>query len=65
MNTAVVVVCGAVWIAVVSFQAWEIHEQRKTIERLVEKCCDLPKKVPQGVKTRVVSPYIKESEDKT
>lgn len=65
MNTAIVAVCGAVWIAVVAFQAWEIHEQRKTIERLVQKCCDLPKEVPQGAKARVVSPYIDKTEDET
>jgi hypothetical protein len=65
MNTAVIVVCGVVWVAVIALQAAEIREQRQTIERLVQKCCDLPKEVPQGAKTRVVSPYIEKTEDET
>ena len=66
MNTAVVVVCGAVWIAVVAILLSENRAQRKTIERLVAKCCDLPPESPRGAKTRVVSGYIKDNtEDKT
>ena len=62
MNTAVIVVCGVVWVAVIALQAAEIREQRQTIERLVQKYCDLP---PQGAKARVVSPYIEKTEDET
>lgn len=65
MNTAVIVVCGVVWVAVIALQAAEIREQRQTIERLVQKCCNLPKEVPQGAKARVVSPYIEKTEDET
>lgn len=65
MNIAVLVMCGTAMIAIIAIQAAENREQRKTIERLVAKCCDLPPEAPQGAKTRVVSGYIKDTEDKT
>ena len=65
MNIAVLVMCGAAMIAIIAIQSAENREQRKTIERLVAKCCDLPPEATQGAKTRVVSGYIKDTEDKT
>ena len=60
MSTAVTIIFGAICIASVAVLAAEIREQRKTIERLVQKCCDLPEDAAKGTKPRVISPYIDE-----
>ena len=59
-NAVVGVVCSVVWLAVTAFLTAELREQRRTIEKLVQKCCDLPEDAPQGTKPRVISPYIDE-----